>query len=179
MLSDQPTLASIGLATINALLPRQPEMWQDLNAEEMIATLGEGKTVALIGHFPFVPRLQSRVGKLFVLELHPGGEDLPAESAPQVLPQADVVAITSMTLANHTLEKLLEYCPPHADVILLGPSTPLSPILHQYQIDILCGSIVTAVDPVLSAVGQGANFRQVHRAGVRLVTMKRTESGDV
>lgn len=177
-LSDHPTLASVGIATINALLPGWPELWQEQSAEEVIATLGEGKTVALIGHFPFVPRLRPRVGNLLVLDHHPVDGDLPAESAPDVLPQADVVAITGMALVNHTLESLLEHCPPQADVLLLGPSTPLSPILFEYQINLLCGSVVTAIDRVLSAVGQGANFRQIHRIGVRLVTMHQAASND-
>jgi uncharacterized protein (DUF4213/DUF364 family) len=171
--SEQPTQASIGVATINALLPPQPELWRDLNAEEVIAAHGIGKTVALIGSFPFVPRLRSRVGRLFILELQPKDNELPAEAAPEILPQADVIAITSMTLANHSLENLLKLCSPQATVLLLGPSTPLSPMLFEHGIDVLSGSVVTDIDRVLAAIKQGANFRQVHRAGVRLVTMSR------
>ena len=40
-------------------------------------------------------------------------------------------------------------------------------------IDILCGSVMLDIDPVLRVVGQGGNFRQVRRAGVRTVTMAR------
>jgi uncharacterized protein (DUF4213/DUF364 family) len=171
--SEQPIQASIGVATINALLPPKPALWRDLNAEEVIATHGAGKVVALIGSFPFVPRLRSRVGRLFVLELQPKDNELPAEAAPDILPQADIVAITSMTLVNHSLENLLSLCTPAATVLLLGPSTPLSPILFEQGIDLLSGSVVTNIDPVLTAIKQGANFRQVHQAGVRLVTMSR------
>jgi len=170
---SQPPLTGIGVAAINALLPSQPGRWRDLNAEEVIAGHGAGKVVALIGSFPFVPRLRSCVGELFVLELDPGTDELPAEAAPDILPQADVVAITSMTLINRTLETLLRLCSPRATVLLLGPSTPLSPIMFEHGIDLLSGSVVTDIDSVLAAIKQGANFRQVHRAGVRLVTMSR------
>jgi hypothetical protein len=78
-----------------------------------------------------------------------------------------------MTLANHTLEGLLRLCKPEALVMVLGPSTPLNPVLYDYGVDILSGSIVAEIEPVLKAVSQGANFRQVHRAGVRLVTVTR------
>jgi hypothetical protein len=78
-----------------------------------------------------------------------------------------------MTLINHSLENLLKLCSPHSRVIVLGPSTPLSPILFDYGVDLICGSVVTDVDPVLRAVSQGANFRQVHQAGVRLISMAR------
>lgn len=180
--TGQPPLTSIGIAAINALLPPQASQWRDKNAEEVIAFHGADKTVALIGSFPFIPRLRSRVGQLFVLELNPGMGELPAQSAPDILPQAEVVAITSMTLVNHSLNGLLSLCAPHAKVLLLGPSTPLSPHLFEYGIHMLSGSVVTDIDSVLNAVKQGANFRQLHRAGVRLVTMSQngvTDDGNM
>jgi uncharacterized protein (DUF4213/DUF364 family) len=169
--SDRSTMASIGVATINALLPPLPASWTDENAEEVLARHGANRVVALVGHFPFIPRLRPQVGGLFVLERNPHEGDVPETAAPEILPQADVVAITGLTLINHALDGLLKLCPAHAVVLVLGPSTPLSPILFEHGVHILCGSVVTAVEPVLKAIQQGANFRQVHRAGVRLVTM--------
>ena len=120
-----------------------------------------------------MPRLHSRVGKLHVLEMDPQPGDLPETAVQDILPTADVVAITAMTLLNRTLENLLTLCAPHALVILMGPSTPLSPVLFDYGIDMLCGSIVSEIEPVMRTVQQAGNFRQVHRAGVRLVTIDR------
>jgi uncharacterized protein (DUF4213/DUF364 family) len=171
--SDRPMTAAIGMATINALLPAQEELWADSNADEVIAQHGAGKRVALVGHFPFIPRLRERVGTLSVLELEPRGEDLPAEAASSVIPRADVVAITGTTLINHTFNELMTLCRPEALVLVLGPSTPLSPILFDYGVHLLSGSVVEDVEAVLRAVSQGANFRQLHRQGVRLVTMQK------
>jgi uncharacterized protein (DUF4213/DUF364 family) len=171
--SCRPMEAAIGLATINALLPRQEELWIDYNAEEVIAQHGAGEWVALVGHFPFVPRLRERVGNLSVLEQQPLGEDLPAEAALKVIPRADVVALTGTTLLNHTFEELINLCRPETLVMVLGPSTPLSPIMFDHGVHLLSGSVVEDIDAVLQAVSQGANFRQVHRAGVRLVTMQK------
>lgn len=164
--------AAIGMAAINALLPKQEELWVDLNAAEMIAQQGAGKQVALVGHFPFVSKLRKQVGTLWVLEQRPQGEDLPASAASEIIPQADVVAITGTTLINQTFEGLMALCRPEALVLVLGPSTPLSPILFDYGVHLLSGSVVENVEAVLRAVSQGANFRQVHRQGVRLVTMQ-------
>jgi uncharacterized protein len=169
--SEQPTLVSVGMAALNALLTHQPASWVDLNAEEAIASHGAGQSVALIGHFPFVERLRPKVGQLTVLELNPHPGDVAASAASEVLPQAQVVAITGMTLLNHTMDSLLKLCAPNAMVILLGPSVPLSPIYFEWGVDILCGSIVTEIDSVMATVRQGATFRQIHRAGVRLVTV--------
>lgn len=169
---NQPTLSSVGMATINALVPQDPEKWVNINAEEVIVEKGAGKSVVLVGHFPFVPRLEGKVGSLTVLELNPRPGDRPVSASQEVIPSADVVAITSMTLLNNTLEGLLSWIRPEATVIMLGPTTPLSPIMFEYGIDLLCGSVVADIESVLAAVRQGANFRQVHRAGVHLVSIK-------
>jgi uncharacterized protein len=171
--SEQPILAGIGLATINSLLPPLPNHWVTLNAEDVIAERGRGKKVALIGHFPFIPRLYHRVGELSVLEQNPRPGDLPTSAAPSILADAEVVALTSMTIHNHTLPELCRLCAPESLHILLGPSTPLTPVLYDYGFDILCGSVVTDIDAVLRVIAHAGNFRQIHRAGVRTVTMVR------
>jgi uncharacterized protein (DUF4213/DUF364 family) len=172
------SLASVGVAAINALLPQEPERWKELNAEEVIAEHGNGKSVALVGHFPFISRLRSQVRELNVLEQQPLPGDFPASFAGEIIPKADVISVTGTTLINHTLDELLALCSPDAVVILLGPSTFLSPILFDYGIDLLCGSIVTDIEPVITTIQQGGNFRQVHHAGVRLVSMSRREVFD-
>ncbi len=170
-----PTRVSLGVAAINAMLPQAPETWTDRNVEDVLAELGREKPVALIGHFPFVPRLRQFLKHLDVIDRHPLPGDHPESAAAEILPKAGVVAITGMTLLNGTLPGLLDLCAPQATVLLMGPSTPLSPLMFDYGIDMLGGSIVTDMDRVLLAVSQGANFRQVKAAGVRLVTM---EKGD-
>lgn len=169
--SETPILRSIGYAALNALLPRQPARWTDVNASEVIAEHGAGREVAMIGHFPFVGSLRERVGALHVLELNPLPGDLPASAAPDVLPKADVVAITGLTLLNDTFEGLVSLCAPEATVLVLGPTTPLHDALFERGATLISGAIVEDVDAVLRTIRQGANFRQTKKAGVRLVTM--------
>jgi len=173
--SYRPMEAGIGIASINALLPVESELLIERNAEEVITHYGVDKRVALIGHFPFIPRLRERVGTLWVTEQQPQGKDLPAATAAKIVPRAEVIAVTGTTLINHTFEELMALCRPEAKVLLLGPSTPLSPILFAYGVHLLSGSIVEDIDAVLQAVSQGANFRQIHRQGVRLVTMQKNQ----
>jgi hypothetical protein len=163
--------ASIGMATLNAVLPLDPARWVEINAADVIAQHGAGRRVALVGHFPFVDALRPQVGALWVLEQRPQGDDLPASAAPEIIPQADVLAITGTTLINGTFPGLMALRRPDAVVLVLGPSTPLSPILFDYGVHLLSGAVVEDVDTVLCAVRQGANFQQTRRAGVRLVTM--------
>jgi uncharacterized protein (DUF4213/DUF364 family) len=168
--SDILLRRSLGCAAINALLPRHPESWIDQNAEQAILTHGQGKKVVIIGHFPFTSFLQDQITDFHVLELNPMADDRPASLAPDLLPKADLVAITGMAFVNHTLPELLFLCSPEAYVLVLGPSTPLTPILADFGVDLLAGSSVEDIPAVLAAVGQGAIFRQVHHTGVRLIT---------
>ena len=168
--SDIPLRRSVGCAAINALLPQDPSRWVDQNAEGAILEHGHGKKAVLIGHFPFADHLRTELDDFTVLDLNPTGKDLPASAAPDILPEADLVAITGMTFINHTLPGLLNLCKPNAYILILGPSTPLSPVLADFGVNLLAGSVVEDIPSVLSAVGQGANFRQVHKAGVRLIT---------
>jgi len=117
------------VAAINSLLDVDERNAVEVNAAQVLAEQGRGKNVALVGHFPFIPKLRDQVGQLWVLELRPSEGEYPAESAADLIPQADVVAITGTALINYTLDGLLALCRPNALVMVLGPSTPLSPVL--------------------------------------------------
>lgn len=169
--SDEMMEASIGVAAINSLLDVDESRAVVMNASEVLAQRGRGKNVALVGHFPFIPQLRPVVGNLWVIEQNPSEDDYPAEAAADLIPQADMVAITSSALVNHTLDALLALCPRQATVMLLGPSTPLSSILFNHGATIISGTRVMDEDAVLRTVSQGAAFRQVE--GVKLLTFTR------
>ncbi len=166
--STQPLEAAIGIATINSMLDVDESLAVEVNASEVLTSRGRGKNVALVGHFPFIQQLRQSAKNLWVIEQHPTDAEYPAESAGDLLPQADMVAITGSALVNHTLDGLLVLCKPNSTVMVLGPSTPLSPILFDHGITIISGARVINEAAVLRTVGQGASFRQVE--GVRLLT---------
>ena len=167
--SESATERSVGFAALNALIEVDEARCKLMNAEELIIERGAGKHVALVGHFPFTERVRAAVGRLSVLEINPQPGDLPASSAPHVIPQADVVAITGMTLVNGSFESLVALRQPGAFVLLLGATTPLSPVLFDFGVDGISGTIVDDIALAAAAVSQGASFRQIK--GKRLVTM--------
>ena len=173
-LSENPLEASLGVAAINSLLDVDERNAIEINAAEVLAERGRGKNVALVGHFPFIPKLRQAVGQLWVIEQRPSEDEYPAESAADVIPQADVVAITGTALINHTLDGLLALCRPDALVMVLGPSTPLSPVLFEHGVTIISGARVVDEVAVMRTVGQGATFQQVE--GVRLLTLTREKT---
>lgn len=173
--SNNPLEVSIGVAAINSLLDVDESLCVQVNASEVLAERGRGKTVALVGHFPFIPKLQTQVGKLMVIEQHPAEGEYPAEAAPEILPQADIIAITGSALVNGTLGGLLSACPPGVPVMVLGPSTPLSPVLFEYGATILSGTRVVEEDAATLTISQAASFRQVQ--GVKLLTITNEKEG--
>jgi uncharacterized protein (DUF4213/DUF364 family) len=165
LLSDRILEASIGTAAINALLDVDESHMTEANAEQFILERGSGKRVAIVGHFPFIERVRAAAADCWVLELRPAAGDLPASRAPELLPQADVVALTGTSLINHTFDDLIALCRPDAFVLLLGPSTPLMPMLFEAGVDAISGTHVHDPELVLRSVAQGATFRQIKRAG--------------
>ncbi len=170
--SSSNLASSIGMAAINALLPRpEPGQIRTINAEIVLAEHGKGKNVAIIGRFPFISRLRNEVKNLYILEMDPQPGEYGPEAAREILQRADVIAITAMSLINKTFDDVIHFCPADAIKVMLGPSTPLSPVMYEFGLDLLSGAIVEKVDDVLNSISQGASFKQIHMAGVRLVTM--------
>ena len=161
--------AAVGMAAINSLLEVNDEECLELNASDLIAEKGKGKKVAIVGHFPFIPRLREIVKELWVIEKNQREGDLPEVEAENIIPQADVVGITGTAFTNHTIEKLLKLCRPEAYVVMLGDTAPLSPILFDYGIDAISGTRVIDPELALRCVSQGATYRQIK--GIRKLTM--------
>lgn len=167
--SKSPMETGLGMAALNALLEVDEAALTDRNASEEIVQRGRGKRVVIVGHFPFIPSVRREVGHLDVLELDPGPGELPPEAASDVVPLADVVAITGTSLLNGTFDSLIQRCRRDAFVMMLGPTTPLSPVLFDYGVDLIAGTQVLDPPLAMTLAGQGAIFRQIR--GVRLVTL--------
>lgn len=163
--------AAIGMAAINSLLEVNDEQCLELNAGELIAEKGEDKKVAIVGHFPFIPRLRGVVRELWVIEKNQREGDFPEVEAENIIPQADVVGITGTAFTNHTIEQLLKLCRPESYVVILGDTVPLSPILFDYGIDAISGTRVIDPELALRCVSQGATYRQIK--GIRQLTILR------
>jgi uncharacterized protein len=170
-LSDGQLEAAVGMATVNSLIEINDNACLELNAASLILKEGAGKKIAIVGHFPFVPRIAKAAKKLWVIDKNPEAGDFSYTDADQLIPMADVVAITGSAFSNHTIEHLLACCRPGAYVVVLGDTTPLSPVLFDYGVDAVCGTQVVDADLALRCVSQGANFRQIK--GTRRLTMMR------
>lgn len=175
--SSSTVEASIGLAALNSV--QAPDTGRahclELNGYELIRRRAAASRVAVVGHFPFVERLRPLARELWCFELpgrqHPG--DLGPAEMDRLLPQADVVAVSATAILNHTLGDILARCRPEAFRLLLGPSTPLAPVLLEHGLDAIAGTQVVDTQAALAAVSQGGSFKQI--PGVRLVTLLRKD----
>jgi uncharacterized protein (DUF4213/DUF364 family) len=163
--------AAVGLATVNALLDPVAAGAEEGNAVDLLCERAAGRLLALVGHFPFTERLRESCRELWVFEVagrrRPG--DLEAVSMAELLPHAEVVAVTGTAVVNHTVEKIARWIRPDAFAVMLGPSTPMATSLFAVGFDALCGTVVEDPDAVVLAASQGAVTGQI--AGVRRVCL--------
>ncbi|MBN1944447.1 MAG: hypothetical protein JW797_02170 [Bradymonadales bacterium] len=161
---------SVAVASIHGSIRNRLPVARSVNGFDILVQLGHHKRVVFIGHFPFVD--SDRVegfASLDVFELperaRPG--DHLAEDLPKLLGRADLVAITGTTLVNNTLEEILSHCSGGSLRLMLGLTTPLSPILFECGLDILCGVMVEQPDRLLIEAAEGATHKQI--GGLRKV----------
>ncbi len=154
--------ASIGMAAINAWYNTEARLnklgahWADRGGDVFTTLTGRvwGKKVAVVGHFPNIERKLKPVCHLTVLERNPQQGDYPDGACEYLLPEQDFVFLTGMTLVNKTLPRLLELSS-QAEVSLVGPSVPLTPILLSHGLQYLSGYCVTDLDVTEGIVRRG------------------------
>jgi uncharacterized protein (DUF4213/DUF364 family) len=166
--SDNLLEASIGMAAINSLIDIDESKCTERNAFDILAHKGRGKNIAVVGHFPWVSSLGKVAGRLWVIEQKPQQGDLPAEAVEEILPHADVVGITGTSFINHTVDKLLSLSK-NSFVVVIGPTTPLSPVFFDWGVDVIAGVKVVEGEKTIRCISEGAIFSQVE--GIKLVTM--------
>jgi hypothetical protein len=104
-----------------------------------------------------------------VFELRPKtDEDLSPEDFPKYLPQSDVILMSGTTLIHHTFDTIRKYFN-NSYIMLVGPSTPLSPILFDFGIDLISSTLVADVEKARESFSRGAKFREAQ--GLRFVSL--------
>lgn len=154
--------ASIGVAAISSMFKAEGAV--DMNAQDIILRKGEGKRVAMVGAFPFTPELKKLAKQLWVLELdpnllNPAQGVITSTAAEFIIPESDLVVITGSALINKSMDRLLELARlAKAYTVILGPSTPLSPVLFDYGADLIGGAEVLQPEAVLRKLSQSGGM---------------------
>ncbi len=172
-LSENLLEASVGMAAINSTFALADRRYRKINASDIILEKGRGKTLGIIGHFPFLERLSEQFEKVYIFEKFPQKGDFGEADIPEFLPKADVVALTGTAITNHTFENILKHASQKAIKIVLGPSTPLSPLLFDLGIDVVAGTVVRDYEQTRRQVLQATPSRYLE--GLEFATMFRED----
>ena len=157
-LSENTLDASVGCAAINSLIEPRGRKG---NIEQRLKSIGKGKTVSVIGRFPFNDDVRKYARKCYILEMNPAEDELPSTAADEILPKCDLNIITATAIINHTIDRLLKLGSGGKNVIL-GPTTPFSEILFERGADILAGVRVTNTLELVRTITQGVKkFRSI------------------
>lgn len=155
--SPHPLDVSLGIAACNAHYNRF-----DLKAESGngLDSFGraEGETV-VIGAFPAIAE---RLPGAKIIDRRPAPGQYPEEAAEILLPAAETVIITSATLANRSLPRLLDLAR-HARIALVGPGAPLCERLFSYGIEVTSGLIAEDGDGLARVVAEGGGAKDLKR----------------
>lgn len=171
--------ASLGQAAINSVL-NTPDNVMRITGKPLVKTDDPeeangfkeffpeitGKKVAVIGHFPQIEELGS-VCQLSIMEREPQEGDYPDLANEYILPGQDYVFITGTALINKTMPRLLELCR-KSKTIVLGPSTPLSPLLFNHGVEAIASMVILDHKNAWQAVQEGGKMKVFKKWGQML-----------
>ena len=187
--SREPMKVAVAIATLNAL---SSTCWsrggkevynlkRNMDALEAVR-LSDHSAVAVIGAIvPVLSLLKRRGGTWWIIEQDPKTlrEDelphyVPEESSKEVLAKADVLIITGVTLVNHTLEDILEYARPGAEIAIMGPTASMLPEpMFERGVRVMGGVWVKNPDQLLDVLASGGSgYHFLDRLADRIVLEK-------
>jgi hypothetical protein len=157
---------SLGFAALNAGNAPDPNQVDPSNfpADDLIARLGKDKITGLVGEFPFVDSIKDRVGTFHLFELRDIPNAVPRDQWESVLAKLEVFAVTGTALLTRSMAWFLSRAP-QATIVIIGPTTPVSPALFDHGVDYLCGSVVTDREKVGQGIRAGLPFKAVKKNG--------------
>ena len=171
-LDDNPLKAAVGMATLNALSAAlladdtcryKPSAYG--NALELIDITGND-TVAMVGAFtPFIKKISEITEKLFVIEKNPrvvGKDDTfkieSADRLKEIIPQANILIITGVTLINHTLGPILDLAKDANEIVVVGPTASVYPEpLFKRGVTVMGGVRITDAAMMIHLIGEAGS----------------------
>jgi len=171
-LDDNVLKAAVGMATINALSDvllsdnacrYKPSAYG--NALELVDITGND-TVAMVGAFtPFIKKISEITERLFVIEKNPrviGKDDTfkieSADRLEEIIPQANILIITGVTLINHTLGPILDLAEKANEIVVVGPTASVYPgPLFKRGVTVLGGVRITDAAKMIHLIGEAGS----------------------
>ncbi|WP_158094486.1 DUF364 domain-containing protein [Olsenella sp. An290] len=112
-------------------------------AARMAAEKNDGSRprAVVVGHFPHLGAIAEHANVSVLERASRADTDLPDTACEYLLPDADLVVMTGMTLANKTMPRLLELSR-GALTCVVGPSATICAPVFEAGVDLVAGSVV-------------------------------------
>lgn len=164
--------AGIGMAAINAFYnsPERMRRYKTRQGDSRFCTYDlpiEGRKMCMIGALRYPPELFKDAERLVVLERNLVQGTYPDSACEYFVPDSELVLITGSAFINKTMSRLLELAE-NADVIITGPSAPMSFELLEYGVRRVAGLVITDNKACLDFVASG-EFGTPYRFGERYI----------
>jgi uncharacterized protein len=153
-----------------------------------LLNLDRVKRIAMVGAIlPFVNRLKDMPGldlKVIEKKNETLSEDVrsfcvPIEQTRQALAECDLAVITGAAIANGTIDSLLDWKPPNALAIVVGPTASFVPdALFSRGVAVVSGVIVSDPDQAVDMVSEGALAYHLFHECVRKVSIVNSSLAD-
>ncbi len=153
--SWDPLEMAVGIAAINAHYNRA-DLSGIVAGDGASGLRDETGRVVVIGGFPGQRELFPHAQ---VIDADPQPGEYPIVAIDTLVPGAAAAVVSSSTLVNRNLPRILRLAR-GARVALTGPTTPLTPRLHDYGVEILGGFVVRDPRGLALAVEAGAGPRE-------------------
>ena len=172
--SPFPLRRMLGIAALNAL---SEYCWQkfgfagyqierNVDAFDVITVPPKGQYTVVVGALvPILRKLLKEDADFSVLEMDKAtlkGKELdhylPAGAAPEIIPKADLLVITGVTIFNNTLADLLKYAKEGAQILVTGPTASMLPeAFFERGVTMMGGVLVTKPDETLDLLSEGGS----------------------
>jgi len=162
---------NLGAAALNAGIIA-PQNQPDIEASQIMAAKGEDEMTVLVGEFPFTDWLHRQVKALHLFELREVAGRTPPDQWDDILARCGVLGLTGTTLITRAMATYLKKAA-RAYTIIIGPTTPLSPVLFSYGADVLAGCEVVNPDAVFAGIREGLSFRELKKLGIEFIAWSR------
>jgi uncharacterized protein (DUF4213/DUF364 family) len=93
--SENSIKASVGFATLNALLTLDEALLEEIGAADWLVENSLNKNVAFVARFPFAVEIEPVAKKLWVIEIEPREGEFGQCDLPAILLETEILAITS------------------------------------------------------------------------------------
>jgi uncharacterized protein (DUF4213/DUF364 family) len=161
----------IGFATLNALSQKfldEVKPAFDVRSSNFIDELRvkSSDTVVMVGSLhPFIKPIREKAKELCIIERSPLLREegtFPDTAAEDLLPQADVVVATGSSLANGTIDRILELSKNTREFALVGPSANIIPNpLFDKGVTAIGGVKILDGDRMIQIIAEGGGTPQL------------------